>query len=97
MVSIIYIKKSIRKYNVKGFSTTSVQWGILRGLDGKESACNAGDLGSIPGSGRFPGVGNGNPLQSSYLKIPLTDESGSPWGHKESEMTEYTHINSHIP
>ena len=33
------------------------------GLDGKVSACNAGDLGSVPGSGRFPGGGNGNPLQ----------------------------------
>jgi len=59
-------------------------------------ARDARDVGSIPGSGRFPGVGNGNLLQSSYLKIPLTDESRSPWGHKESEMTEYTHINSHI-
>ena len=35
--------------------------------DGKASACNAGDLGSIPGSGRFPGEGNGNPLQDSCL------------------------------
>ena len=34
---------------------------------GKESACNTGDLGSIPGLGRFPGEGNGNPLQYSYL------------------------------
>ena len=33
------------------------------GSDGKESACNAGDRGSIPGSGRSPGEGNGNPLQ----------------------------------
>ena len=33
------------------------------GSDGKESACNAGDLGSIPGSGSRPGEGNGNPLQ----------------------------------
>ena len=32
------------------------------GSDGKESACNAGDLSAIPGSGRFPGEGNGNPL-----------------------------------
>ena len=36
--------------------------------DGKESACNVGDLGSIPGSGRFPGEGNGNPLQYSCLE-----------------------------
>ena len=38
---------------------------------GKESACNAGDLGSIPGSGRSPGEGNGNPLQYSCLENPM--------------------------
>ena len=38
---------------------------------GKESACNAGNLGSIPGSGRSPGVGNGNPLQYSCLENPM--------------------------
>ena len=38
------------------------------GSDGKESACNAGDLGSVPGSGRSPGEGNGNPLQYSCLE-----------------------------
>ena len=36
--------------------------------EGKDSACNAGDLGSIPGSGRCPGEGNGNPLQYSCLE-----------------------------
>ena len=38
------------------------------GLDSKESACNAGDLGSIPGLGRFPGEGNGYLLQYSYVE-----------------------------
>ena len=38
---------------------------------GKESACNAGDLGSIPGSGRAPGEGNGNPLQYPCLENPM--------------------------
>ena len=38
------------------------------GSDGKASACNAGDLGSIPGSERSPGEGNGNPLQHSCLE-----------------------------
>ena len=38
------------------------------GLEGKESACNAGDLGSIPGLGRSPGEGNGNSLQFSCLE-----------------------------
>ena len=41
------------------------------GLDGKESACNAGDLGSIPGLGRSPGEGNGSPLQYSCLENPI--------------------------
>ena len=45
-----------------GFSHSSVS---------KESACNAGDLGSIPGSGRSPGEGNGNPLQYSHLENPM--------------------------
>ena len=39
--------------------------------DGKESTCNAGDLGSIPGSGRSPGEGNVNPLQYSGLENPM--------------------------
>ena len=41
------------------------------GSDGKASAYNAGDLGSIPGSGRFSGEGNGNPLQYSSLINPM--------------------------
>ena len=41
------------------------------GSDGKESACNVGDPGSTPGSGRFPGEGNGNPLQYSCLENPM--------------------------
>ena len=45
--------------------------GFPRSSVGKESACNAGDLGSIPGSGKFPGEGNGNPLQYSCLENPM--------------------------
>ena len=41
------------------------------GSDSKESACNAGDPGSIPGSGRSPGEGNGKPLQYSCLENPM--------------------------
>ena len=41
------------------------------GSKGKASACNAGDLGLIPGSGRSPGEGNGNPLQHSCLENPM--------------------------
>ena len=41
------------------------------GSEVKASACNAGDPGSIPGSGRSPGTGNGNPLQYSCLENPM--------------------------
>ena len=44
--------------------------------DGKASAYNAGDLGSIPGSGRSPGEGNGNPLQYSCLGMTWAEETG---------------------
>ena len=46
-------------------------------LSGKKSSCNAGDMGSIPGLGRSPGEGNGNPLQYSCLENPM--ERGA-WG-----------------
>ena len=42
------------------------------GSDNKEYACNAGDMGSIPASGRLPGEGNGYPLQYSYLENPMS-------------------------
>ena len=41
----------------------------------QEATCNAGNLGLIPGSGRSPGEGNGNPLQYSCLGNPMTEES----------------------
>ena len=59
---------------------------------GKESACNVGDLGSIPGLARSPGGGNGNPLQYSCLENPHGQRSlagYSPWGLKESDTTEW--------
>ena len=45
--------------------------GFPGGSAGEESACNAGDLGSIPGLGRFPGERNGYPLQYSGLENPM--------------------------
>ena len=68
--------------------------------NGEESAFNAGDLGSIPGSGRSPGEENGNSLQYSCLENPM--ERGAWWatvhgGHKVSDMTErLTNTNTQI-
>ena len=60
-----------------------IYW-LPRWFGGKESACQAGDSGSIPGSGRSPGEGNGNPLQYSCLENS-TDRGGwrAIWGRKE--------------
>ena len=59
--------------------------------DSKESTCNVGDLGSIPGLGRFPGGGHGNPLQYSCLENPHGQRSlvgYRQWGCKELDTTE---------
>ena len=60
------------------------------GSDGKESACNAGDPDSVPGSGRSPGERHGNPLQYSCLKNPMIKEPGElqSMGCKESDTAE---------
>ena len=50
--------------------------GFPGGSEGKESACNAGDPDSIPGSVRSPGEGNGNPLQYPCVENPMEEEPG---------------------
>ena len=65
--------------------------GFPVGSDGKESACNVGDLDLIPMLGRSPAGGHGNPLQYSCLENPHGQRSlvgYNPWGHKELNMTE---------
>ena len=69
-----------------------IQMGFPGGSDGKESACNAGDSGSIPGSGRAPGEGNGYPPQYPCLENSMDRRArwaNSPWDHKELDMTEW--------
>ena len=66
-------------------TATDREEGFPCGSAGKESACNVGDLGSVPGLGRSPGEGKGYPLQYSGLENSMD----SPWGHKESDMTEW--------
>ena len=71
--------------------------GFVGGSDGKESTCNAGDTGSIPGSGRSPGEGNDNPLQYSCLESPMGREAwwATVHGATKSCMQLSTHTHTH--
>ena len=75
--------------------------GFPGGSDSKESACNSGDPESIPGLGRSPEGGHGNPHQYSCLENPHGQRSlagYSPWGGKELNTTELltlTHVRAH--
>ena len=68
---------------------------ITSGSEVKASACNAGDLGSIPGSGRSPRGGNGNPLQYSCLENPM--DRGAWWAtvhgvtKSQTRLSDFTH------
>ena len=81
--------KKIR--DTKGYlrvSLNTIQ--IRRGSEVKESACNARDLGLIPGLGRFPGEGNGNPLQYSCLENPM--DAGAWWATVHGVSKSWTRL-----
>ena len=69
------------------------------GSNGEESACNAGDLGLIPGSGRSPGEGNSNPFQYSCLENPIHREAWQDTVHGITESQtrlNKTHLTPYI-
>ena len=65
------------------------------GSEVKASACNAGDLGSIPGSGRFPREENGNPLQYSCLENPM--DGGAWWATVHGVTQSWTPLSDFTP
>ena len=91
-------KKKKRKFIVAKFHLGGhfnihllLLWGIPGSSDGKESTCSVRDLDLIPGLGRSPGEGNGNPFQYSCLQNPHGQRSlvgYNPGGGKESDTTE---------
>ena len=73
---------------------------MIGGSEVKASACNAGDLGLIPGLGRSPGEGNGNQPTPVFLPGESHGRRSlvgySPWGRKESDTTEQLHFHFHL-
>ena len=89
MLATVYI------FRFKGIKKA---WGFPGSSAGRESACNAGDPGSIPRSGRSPGGGHGNPVQYSCLVSRHGQRSlagYSPWGRKEVDRTGRLSIAQH--
>ena len=86
---------NVQGYLIKHYAHSPLKLEISKTLVVKNPPANAGDtkdLGSIPGSGRAPGVGSGSPLQYSCLENPHGQRSlagYSPWGCKELDMTEH--------
>ena len=82
---------SIHTHTIFNLGSITPCMGFPGGSDGEESTCNVGDLSSIPGLGRSPGGGHGNPLHCSCLEDPHGQRSLAGYsrqGHKESGTTE---------
>ena len=69
------LRVSVEKNCYLGSLSMTIHGDFPGGLEGKESACSVGDLGSIPGLGRSPGREHGNPLQYSCLENPMDREA----------------------
>ena len=75
MIYILFFTSQVLSPSLTCLLPPVLHMGFPGGSDGEESACSAGDLGSILGLGRSPGEGNGNPLQYSCLNNPLDREA----------------------
>ena len=86
---LYYKQVVIRLYLVK-MTVILGRRGFHGGSDGKASACNAGDPGFIPGSGRSPGEGNGNPSQYSCMKNSM--DRGAWWTTVQGVAKSWTRL-----
>ena len=93
LLGFVYHYGLIDAYSIY-YNSLPSSWGFPGSSDSKASAYNVGDPGLIPGLGRSPGEGNGNPLQYSCLENHgLRILVGySPWGRKELDPTERPHF-----
>ena len=87
------VKWEKTRLNTNLLGISELKWtgmGELKSDDGEESACNVGDLGSIPGLGRFPGGRHGNPLQYSCLENPM--DRGAWWATDHGVARSWTRL-----
>ena len=89
-ILILFCGKEYRKSFKNNRDLILRTGGFPGGSDVKASACNAGDLGSIPGWGRSPGEGNGNPLQYSCLENPM--DEGAWWATVHGVAKSWTRL-----
>ena len=86
--------------NITFGQTVTQHTGFPGGSDGKESACNAGDLDSIPGLGRYTVGGHGNPLQYFCLENPMDRGAWRLWSmglqSDRAEQLSKTHTHTHL-
>ena len=83
----VFIETNDFKNQLLDFNPTSPNLGFPGGLAGKESICNVGDLGLIPGLGRSPGEGNGYPLKYSGLENSTDCKRSQRVGHSWATFT----------
>ena len=95
MLCFLFLKSIVDLQYCVSFTCKVIHIYIFMGFpgvsDSKKSACDTGDLGSVPGLGRSPGEGNSDPLQYSCLKNSKDREAWQtkgPWDHRESDTTE---------
>ena len=88
IVFLFYVANFINSFLAVSVFTVGKPWW----LSSKESACNAGDVGLIPGSGRSPGGGHGNPLQYSCLENPM--DRGA-WQATVQRVKSWTQLSTH--
>ena len=84
------MRKCCQYYQRKKKYLSIILFTVPGGSDGKESACNARDPGLIPGLGRSPGEGNGNPLQYSCLENPI--DGGAWWAAVHGVAKSWTRL-----
>ena len=94
-----HAQKSWASLYASAVCSVPLNFPLTSGSDVKESACNAGDLGLIPGLGRSPGEGYGNPLQYSCLENPMIREAWWATVHEvaESDTAELLTLSLHCP